>query len=293
MTGRSYLRACCVGLATLLALTACTDVPRPFKPLEGDAIPLPETPSTLGIGVLPVSGLTEPIDTQFAEKVAEALRDVEFPAEAVRRAEYPGFSLVGEVSEPAGPNGTQATIKWALNNKAGLPVHQFQSVAFIAQADLEGGGNDEMDRAAQDVAAQITAILSDQVPIARVPALPGTGITVRIQPPIDSPGDGDTALVRVLANRLMRQGFEPAAQEPDFVIAGSVSVTAYDSVQDDIAIVWQVADRSGQALGDVRLDNRIPKGALDGGWGMVAEAVVDSAFPGLLDIIMAARTRNQ
>jgi hypothetical protein len=56
-------------------------------------------------------------------------------------------------------------------------------------------------------------------------------------------------------------------------------------IQDDIAIIWQVLDQDRQSMGEVRLDNRIPRGELDGAWGMIAEAVVDGAMPGLLEII--------
>jgi len=64
-----------------------------------------------------------------------------------------------------------------------------------------------------------------------------------------------------------------------------VSVIQYDAGQDDVAIVWQILNADGQNLGEVRLDNRIPRGELDGPWGMIAEAIVDGALPGLLEII--------
>ena len=75
--------------------------------------------------------------------------------------------------------------------------------------------------------------------------------------------------------------------KPDYFIAGTVSVSRYDSVQDDIAVIWQVLSADGQGLGEVRLDNRIPTGELDGSWSMVAEAIIDAALPGIIEIIAA------
>tara|TARA_B110000438_G_scaffold134254_1_gene129938 strand:- start:1828 stop:2715 length:888 start_codon:yes stop_codon:yes gene_type:complete len=278
-----------------LPLTACGNVPRPFEPTEGAVIFLPESPSTLGIGVLPIGGIDADAAEQLAGAIADALRQQDIPAEAVDRAGRLGYSLEGHANIEGSSNlGDEITMTWHLKDRNGDIAQQFTQALQMERSEWKTLSQAQQSQVADDLTSQVARSLAPTGPVVHPPALLGTGLSVVIRPPAEAPGDGAIALARILGNRLAQQGFKPAADESDFQIVGSVIVRPYDSAHDDIAIVWQVLDSEDKDLGEVRLDNRIPRGDLDGPWGLVAEAIIDSAFPGLMEIVSAAgRTRNQ
>jgi len=278
-----------------LSLTACGNVPRPFEPTEGAVIFLPESPSTLGIGVLPIEGIDPVMAEQLASAIADALRQQDIPAEAVDRSEHLGYSLEGHANIEGSSNlGDEIILTWRLKDRNGDITQQFTQALQMERSEWEALSQVLQAQVADDLTSQVAHSLAPMAPVVRPPALLGTGLSVIIRPAAEAPGDGALALARILGNRLAQQGFVPAADESDFQIVGSVIVRPYDSGHDDIAIVWQVLDSENKDLGEVRLDNRIPRGELDGPWGLVAEAIVDSAFPGLMEIVIATgRARNQ
>ena len=278
------------------ALSGCGNIPRPFEPSAETVIPLPETPSTLGVGILPVSGLDSAQTVEMAEKIAEALRVSGIPAQAVNRAGQLGFTLEGTLNGATqSPDDASLRAVWRLTKRDNALVEEIEQVFPRGLRDRQTITPELETEIAQSIAAHIGSLWAPTIAVPQDQGLPGDGLTVTIQPPVSAPGDGNAALVRVLANRLIRLGFAPAVDNPSFVLAGTVTLKTYDSVQDDISVVWKVLDGNGDGveLGEVRLDNRIPRGDLDGAWGLIAEAIIDSALPGLVKIMVAAApTRN-
>ena len=272
-----------------LLLCACADIPQPFRASGEIALPLPVSPSTHGIGVIPVDGMEDALASDLSVRISGALGQRDIPAQSVDRRGRLGYSLEGTLRTTSVSNGLRSvSFDWQLLDRSGNAVERLEQTIQINDGDWVEGSDSALDLIAEDIAAQLAALVAPSLEIATPRASPWQGLTITVQPPREAPGDGVTALSRTLANRLAQQGFEPAPDKPDFFIAGTVSVSRYDAFQDDIAIIWQVLNTDGDDMGEVRLDNRVPRGELDGPWGMIAEAVIDSALPGILNIIATA-----
>src|SRR3954471_5807403 len=88
----------CAALVAALALTACGNLPQPFR--DGPKVttdnPLLDVPTAVGIAVLPVRGAPAPLNTQISTAVATRLQTLEIPAEAVPTNRGLGYTLEGE-----------------------------------------------------------------------------------------------------------------------------------------------------------------------------------------------------
>ncbi|MDE0799249.1 MAG: hypothetical protein OSB02_00760 [Rhodospirillaceae bacterium] len=278
-------------LITLLsstALVACGSVPQPFRRAPNTQNPLLANPSGAGLGVLPPAGIDRTAASYIAGRIANDLKQQEIPAEAVSRTGILSFTADGNLSGSSDDGFlTTLSFNWRLLNRLGQVVTRLNQTVQVESAAWIAGDGAAHDRVAHDMAARLALLLAPSTDVERTPEQkrPWAGLTATIQRPETAPGDGAQSLGNAMANRLVREGFKPADGTPDIVLAAIVSMTEHDMTQDDIAIIWQVLDQDRQSMGEVRLDNRIPRGELDGAWGMIAEAVVDGAMPGLLEII--------
>lgn len=276
-------------MAVLLA--ACGELPQPFRSDADIDLPLPATPSTLGIGVIPVYGVSDAQSGDLSAHIAETLRLRDIPAESVDGVGRLGFSLETTLADiETVEDFVRLTYQWRLLGRTSRDIRQSGTeILVVDQNQWQDGSPNGFAFFATAVGEHVANLVSPPILTPAPARSPWEGITVRIEPPLDAPGDGAMALAQGLASRFSRAGFEPPSGPADFTVSATVTVTAYDSVQDDIAIVWQVADGTGADLGAVRLDNRIPSGELDGPWGLVAEAIIDASLPGILEIIAAGR----
>ena len=278
------------GLATLIGVAGCGNVPQPFRRTPNSSNPLLANPSGAGIAILPPIGLDNLSGRYVADRIAETLRQQEIPAEALDRAGLLGFTVEGNLSETSVEDGVaRVTFDWRLLNRRGEIIERLnQDIENDASAWIN---QDEpaLNAIADDISGQLILLLAPPVIAAsNAPeSKPWAGLTVTIERPETAPGDGAQALGRALANRLLAEGFQPPEDEADFVISASVSVSIFYFSQDDVSILWSILSPDGENLGEVRLDNRIPRGQLDGAWGEIAEAIIDGAFPGLLQIVVS------
>ncbi len=279
-----------VAAAVFLMASACSDIPQPFRDGSDGELPLPTSPTTIGVGVIPVFGVTNAQSRELSLRIADALQEQEIPAVAVDGIGRMGFSLETTLTDIRLSRGmVELVYDWRVLGRNRNDVrHAGSDVFYIDETLWQNGSQDGFDQFAVAVGDRVAQTIAPPLSLPVTEESPWAGISVQILPPQNAPGDGEIALPQILAGRLARAGFEPPSGMPDFTVAGIVSVTRYDSVQDDIAIIWQVTDATGADMGEVRLDNRIPTGELDGAWGFVAEAIVDASFPGILEIIAAS-----
>jgi uncharacterized lipoprotein YmbA len=275
---------------TALMLTSCGNVPQPFRRAPTSSNPLLANPSGAGIGIVAPVGIDHDAADYIAEWIAEDLRRREIPAEAVRRTGILSFTLEGNLREATEDAlSTTLIFDWRLLNRLGQIVERLDQTIVVDTLAWNSAEESTRDLIARNMSEQMAQLLAPPLAITPIqkPTSPWAGLSVTIQKLEGAPGDGAQALGRAMANRLAKEGLTPAGRTADIIVAATVSVTRYDASQDDVAIIWQILGPNGQSLGDVRLDNRIPHGELDGPWGFIADAIVDSALPGLLEIIAA------
>jgi hypothetical protein len=190
---------------------------------------------------------------EAAERMAAALRDAGTPAStnAVNRASW---RLAGRQDAGA--------ILWDLYNPEGKLI------------------------ATEASAARVAALVQDEAPIEVIPE--GPVVTVPLVE--GAPGDGARALARAMtaALRHARITVAEGAEQP-WVIAGRVAVARPVEKQQHVEIVWELRRPDGQTIYEVKQENDVPAGQLDGAWGDIAWTVATAAAEALVPLIEKAR----
>ena len=279
-------------LALAVGCSGCGNLPQPFRRAPDSTNPLLANPSGAGIGIVPVSGLPTNIGKEIADQIAALMQDADVPAESIDRVGLMGFTLEGNL-DPLLPQGDSrnTAIDWRLINRQGEIVQRFDQVLAIRREALASGSTQAMSQISTDIGRRVLELIAPELDVVIDPPAPPPwqGAAILIRPPSGAPADGNMALGRALASRMGQAGLVPAETRLDFIVAGEVAVRPFDAELDDVSIAWTVLTPDEQVLGDVRLDNRVPRQQLRTSWPAIAEAVTEAALPGLLDIIAAAR----
>ena len=101
---------------------------------------------------------------------------------------------------------------------------------------------------------------------------------------VGAPGDGDTALSRSLANRLLDLGFTvtPTPEANGYEIQGTVRLAPAERGQENVRIDWTIFGPGGSRLGNVTQTKLVRKGSLDRTWGPAADAAANAAAQDIL-----------
>lgn len=237
-----------VPVLLLLGLAGCQPLPQPFI----EDRPPPGAPIlTLkdGAGVWVVP-LPEAPDA--AEKLAAALREAGTPA-STSAANRASWRLVGRQAS--------GTIVWDVYDRAG---------------NLVGTAED---------APRIAALVQEEAPAEVKPASP----VVTVPLIAGAPGDGPRALARAMTAALRNARITVAEKaEKPWTVAGRVSVGPAVRRQQHVEIVWELRRPDGQKIYEVKQENDVPAGQLDGAWGDIAWAVASAAAEALAPLIEKA-----
>jgi hypothetical protein len=234
-----------LALLALVLLGACQPLPQPFA----DDRPPPGAPIlTLkdGAGVW-VAPLAE--EPEAAERMAAALRDAGTPA-STNAANRASWRLAGR------PDA--GTIVWDLYNSDGK---------------LAGTAGS---------ATRIAALVQDEAPA----EVKTSGPVVAVPLVAGAPGDGPKALARAMSTALRQAQLlvDEKAEKP-WVVAGRVAVGPVAKKQQHVEIVWELRKPDGQKIYEVKQENDVPAGQLDGAWGDIAWAVASAAAEAIVPLI--------
>ncbi|MEQ9449083.1 MAG: hypothetical protein RLN70_09290, partial [Rhodospirillaceae bacterium] len=275
-----------------MALAACGPLPQPFRgsPSVSSSNPFLDVPTAVGVAVLPVNGIPDAAQQDIGEAVAEQLRSMEVPAEAVSYNAGLGFSLEG-VAEAVDqlPSGVSATIAWTLRSRDGKHIGTYRQQLNVSETWWrEGGAQREAD--GRDVASAVLDMIgSDPIPTARQAPTKTQATTVfpsvSVKPVEGAPGDGRNSLRLAILQSLAMNGVPRDDVNPHVVLVCDVSITPYDQRLQVVEILWRAILPDGSELGTVKLDNTIPVGALNQAWGATAFAIADAAAPDLLQLL--------
>lgn len=292
MTSRA--RVLLSGLAALgfalAGLAACGSVPQPFRdaPQIMTDNPLTDMPTAVGIAVLPVRGMPEPLGGAVSRAAANRLQAFDIPAEAVPANTGLGFTLEGVADSSASPAGRDVTVAWTLMSRRGRPAGSHRQAVTIPEHIWQTAEGDTATLMGGEVAAAVAAMLGADVPAAAVPAAGGAALrlpTVSVKPVEGAPGDGREALRLAVLQMLNQNGFTRNDVDPDVVLTCEFVATPLDGGLQKVEIVWRAVNRAGIDMGAARLDNSIPNGALDGPWGPTAFAIADAAAADLVTLL--------
>lgn len=261
----------------VLLLVACQPLPHPFA----DDHPPPNSPilappDSVGIIVLPVTGSPISAVIEMAPTMATALQAADVPA-STHVGNRASYRLNGVAQEDR--QARKVTVNWELETAAGAPVGKVTTTT----ADLP----DSLmlaEAVARDAAPAIAKLVSGEAPLPAAlpdPVIGFRGVT-------GSPGDGGHALERAIRDALGRSHIAVAADQkaPHLAdLSATVEVSKPDGGKQKVKIVWHVTKPDGSEVGQVKQENAVPAGSLDGPWGDVAYAVAQAATPGIATIV--------
>ncbi|MSO96773.1 MAG: hypothetical protein EXR11_00935 [Rhodospirillaceae bacterium] len=284
-----------------IVLAACGSVPQPF---QGTAkvtsdIAILDVPSAVGIAILPITDLPEPLNGQLTSAVAKALESYEIPAEAVPANTGLGFTLTGKIIDRRDENGmVVAGLTWALTSRAGRPAGAYTQSLSMPLASWEQGETALANQLGRDAADVINEIIEGKnklvadtpaaaPPNARQASAP-TPLRVSVKPMEGAPGDGREALQIATLQSLLANNMKRDDANPEVVLAGQVSTQPTANGQEFVTISWRAITKDGQELGEAKLTNTIPRGSLDGRWGAAAFAIAEAGLPQIMELLSLA-----
>lgn len=291
----SHYLSVVAALICMSVLAGCGPLPQPFRgaPSIASNNPLVDVPTAVGIAVLPIKGAPEPFNEDMSIAVAEQLRQLEIPAEAVPYNAGLGFSLEGwaETIEQS-PAGVSADIVWTLRSRAGATTGTYRQQITLAESAWRDGDALAATRLSEEAARAVIAMVGgDVAPVRALPtrAAPTPNYpTVSVRPVEGAPGDGREALMLAVLQSLSLNGVPRDDINPDVVLTCEIISTPYDARLQHVQIIWHAILPDGAELGTVQIDNTIPVGTLDGTWGATAFAIADAGAPDLLNLLASA-----
>jgi hypothetical protein len=273
-------------VATLL-LAACGDLPEPFIGNPGAnarRLAVPETPPMLA--VLPPTDalLGAQAKDDFADLLALSLQKEEVPTLA-RKPEKTDWRLAVSAQR----RGDLVVPHYTIFDPSGHEQGATDGGALSASGWTTGAPA-TLGPAAQDAAPKILALMLS-IRRTRDRANPNSLVNraAKLFVPVvtGAPGDGDTALTRMIRTDLAQ--FGPLVQltpdGADFTVTGQVTVSPLPKGQQQVEIAWTVTWPNGKVVGKVSQLNSVPAGSLDSYWGDVAAAAAQEASGGVNAVV--------
>lgn len=289
-------------LLATLGLGACGQIPQPFKgtaKVTSDLAIL-DVPSAVGIAVVPVRGAPHPFNGQLTVAVARELERREIPSQAVDDNRGLGFSLIGDVVNTVEENGeARLEVRWSLRSKRGADAGSYVQRHSVRALAWREGNLDAADRMGRDAADVVVAMIEgagslttgptvlSEAPRSRPVQTPSYA-TFTVRPVDGAPGDGRTSLQAAIAQALLANGAKRNDVAPDVVLLTRVDVTPTAAGQDFVEIVCRAITQDGRDIGEAKLTNTIPRGALAGNWGPSARMIAEATLPDLMELLAIA-----
>jgi len=276
-------------LLILIALGSCQPLPHPFAEDHPPPFsPILSPPDSVGILVGPVTGVPPESGALLAEEMAEALRAQDIPAntKVANRKSY-RLRATAESEEEAGPR-TGVTVSWELYAADGHLIDRETASREGADAQWRDGDKAMADTLVRNAAVALGSRVEGDVPVevsAADPILAVRGVS-------GAPGDGERSLTRNIGDALRHAGIaikdKPQTKE-NFLLDAKIEVAAPTNGKQNVKITWLLMRADGGPVGQVKQENAVPAGTLNGPWGDVAYAVAINAASGIVALVQRAR----
>ncbi len=278
------------GLAALLALPACGDLPQPHRGNPGGLAGGLRVPLAVRLAIPPPTEALMPEEAarRYAEAMSEALQAVDVPATATATPLPLDWRLVITAQNTGSMVIPRYVITNADGREQGAVVGPPVPTRLWAEATTP-----TLQAVAQQANPRVTQMLLS-IQAARASADPAAiqagPPRLRLIPVRGAPGDGNAALTARLREFLTNRGYvvQELADGAAFAVTAEVRVVAAGSTVQRVEIQWIVSRRDGYELGRVLQLNEVPMGTLSRAWGDIAYAAAEEAAAGVQTIIRNA-----
>ena len=286
------VRPCCTWFLVIL-LAACGQVPRPFQPeapsADNDLVLLR---NGSGLLVLPLEkGGPNPPEMP-ARAVAKALQEHDVPAKVAAEGTITHVLHGRAVAQPIGAGREEVLSSWELQDKLGRRILVRSVRSEVPQGAWRAGRPEAVAIVARDAAAVLaTAIQEQEQP--KSPRRARLNDSVTIVPIDQAPGNAARVLPLALEAELLKRDL-PIGQDgrsDAVIIVCDIELSRPVGVWQVVTITWRVVEAvTGEELGRIDQQNRVPKGSLDDRWDDVAGPIAEGAADGIADLIGQLRS---
>ncbi|MEQ8227423.1 MAG: hypothetical protein RIA64_05020 [Rhodospirillales bacterium] len=281
-------------IAVLLAVAACTPLPRAFQPGEVESVgeAIVHGTFTKGIQVNPVEGAAPIMSKILARTTVDSFEPYGLPA-GVAPFDASEYVLHGRAHRDKNPNAIPyVTIHWQLSNREGLLLADLEQPVDATGDEWEFGTPEVIIRVAEDVAHRVAAILAGIAPAQEAPA-PDKGIFV--MPVEGAPGDGDFSLTRAIAEALKARGTRLTRyrEQAKYVLTGLMKVSPSVQGRQGVRITWRLSRPDGKEVGKAEQENTVPSGTFDTQWMPTARLIAMAAVDGIHEVISGWEDRER
>ena len=269
-----------------MLLSACGDLPEPFMGNPGATARRLAVPVTPLLAVPPVTGalLPKQAERDYATLLASRLADAEVPtlAREPRRNDWRLAITAQRVDATVVPH-------YAVLDPRGRDTGGIDGAAFPA-ADWDAAASKTLEKIVDDAVPKVLAVMTS-IKASRErgdpAALVNRAAKLYIPQVTGAPGDGDTALTRLIRARLTEFGpmVQVTPENADFTVKGDVAVSPLPKSRQQIEVTWTITRPNGHVTGKVAQLNSLPAGMLTPAWGDVAVAVAQEAAGGIFTIV--------
>lgn len=284
------MRAIAGLLALLLVAAGCTQLPRPFQPVDKGDNDLLRLPDQTGVAVSPVTGSVPGDGKALATAMAEALRTRNIPTN-VGSGNSEAHWLLGHVTRRAdsAANGAASLrVTWELYDAEGEPLARIARTHEVPAEAWRAGKADALNTVVRPAADEVAARIQRRT--GKPAGLPGypEGTRVIIGQIRGQPDAATRALAQAMASRLRQRDLPVAdrAQPGDVVVEGNLSLGESNGTNRPLELVW-ILRREGEGgrMGDLRQANRVSDARIRRGWDQLAGLITRAAVPGVLQVI--------
>jgi hypothetical protein len=274
-------------LALALLLAACQPLPHPFADDRPPAALL-KVRDVAGVSIAPIEGKPSAIAEKLGAAVAGALLKRDIPA-SDKTTSLGSYQLYGRVAESRTQRGT-ATVSayWRLYDAKGQTVGEHTARVEAPTGEWESASPPPIDKLAGLSADGLAPLLEEEPAVATAKEVnPAGRIRIAIREISGAPGDGGKSLAAAVASVLKQADLAIVEnkEKPDLTVDGEVSVTPVKPDKQHVKIVWHVRRADGAEIGNVGMENDVPKGLLDGPWGDLAYNIALAAGDGLMQLV--------
>jgi hypothetical protein len=280
-----------VVLTLVLVIAACQPLPHPFADDRPPAALL-RVHDVAGVSIAPIEGTPSAIAEKLGAAVASALlkRDIPASDKTTSLGSYQLYGRIAQSHPQRGPKGGSATVSayWRLYDAKGRAVGEHNTRVEAPAGEWDSASAKPIERLAGLSADGLAPLLEEEAPAEAPKAASDAGrVRVAVNAVNGAPGDGGKSLAAAVASVLQRQDLAIVEkdQKPDLIVEGEVSVTPVKPDKQHIKIVWRVRRADGAEIGNVGMENDVPKGLIDGAWGDIAYSIAIAAGDGLMQLV--------
>jgi hypothetical protein len=284
---------------SVLMLSACGPLPKPFKPdVNGGALsPFDQLGGIPGIVVAPVENTPPGFGGPLADSVAALLRQANMPA-TTGGALLDGYLLEGQARTITWGARHTIVIDWTLSDRQAAILDQ-RSTNVVTDIPAQTKtpapnkpdkwsvwrhvGDADLKNTSQAIATALAALLQPNNPVRQSRPRPRLGVASVT----GASGDGNESLRRAFEAVLRRAGL-PVAATPDTAtvrIHGVVKLTDLESGKKKLDITWFFRRPDGAEIGVMTQHNAVLDGQVKTRWGPLAYDITLAAIDGVVSIL--------